>query len=98
MKKSCVLFVDVKKVLSENNVEDVLKVDGWDGNVFDVGYVDDMEFNVIADADEMENNLKMAEVIIHNAILEHGMEVNYKNGKTETIVTFYGKGFRKVLC
>ena len=85
-------LVDVQAVLEEHGVENVLDVEEWDGNDFDVGYIDGMEFDTITDADEMEGNLKKSIAIIHNTILEHGMEVNYKCGKTETIVSFFGKG------
>ena len=64
--------------------------------VFDFGYVDDMLYNIICDADEMIGKVSLGSKIIYDECLKMGMLVDYKIGKTETLIYWRGKNSNKV--
>ena len=84
--------IDKEEICEKYKVTEILSGGDWEGDLLDVGYVDDTVYNVVATAIRLVGIMAQTIGIIASVIRSFGMEVNFGEGKTEAIVSFWGKG------
>lgn len=60
--------------------------------LFDVSFVDDCIFPVIADSSDLVPKLRRVAECVHSIFLHHGIKLNYGSGKTAAICAWEGAG------
>ena len=71
------------------------KLSGWDGEVDDVSYIDDMEFSIVMETNQITAATKEAIEIIYGIASGLGLVVNFAPGKTETMFRLWGPNSKK---